>query len=434
MRRTIPFAEVAQHNCAGDCWVVIHGRVYDLTEFLGVHPGGSEIILKYAGGDASAAFAGVHPPDIVAMLADNAFLGEVSGGDGRASLEPDSQENKKSVGSDFRVRKGDSTGEEVPATGPSIKKMLRLADFEEAAISRMPREALGYITSGANDEITLRENRVAWNRLWLRPRVLVDVTSVDASSRILGFKSSMPVYISATAVNGLAHPGGEVLVTRAAHAAGVIHMLPTLSSRTLEEMTAARHPDQVQFYQLYVSSDRQRAADMVRCAEVAGCKALFITVDVPVPGRRETDMRCKGVAATLAGTTVASSATFYDPKLSWADIAWFRSITTMPIVLKGIQAGEDAVQALHLGVDGIVVSNHGGRQLDGTRSTVQVLAEVMEALRSLPGRSKMEVFVDGGIRRGTDIFKALALGAKAVGIGRPVLYGLGAFGQDGVEQ
>jgi L-lactate dehydrogenase (cytochrome) len=252
------------------------------------------------------------------------------------------------------------------------------------------------------------------------------------------------VYITATALAKLANPEGEVALTRAAYNQDVIQMCPTLASCSLDEMISAKKPGQTQWFQLYVNRNKQTTYELVKKAEKGGIKALCITVDAPQLGRREKDMRNKFTdtppdvqrkdkVQRSQGTARAISQ-FIDPCLCWDDLKWFRSITNMPIVLKGIQCGEDAVLAVQHGVQAIIVSNHGGRQLDFARSGIEVLAEVMHALRFIGAEHRIEVYVDGGIRRGTDIFKAIALGAKAVGIGRPVLYGLAGYGQDGVER
>jgi len=260
----------------------------------------------------------------------------------------------------------------------------------------------------------------------------------------LGTTSSLPLYITATALGKLAHPEGELAIIRAAAASGIPYMLPTLSSFSLDDMTGAMVQGQTCFIQLYVNSDREVTKEYVQKAEAQGCTALFITVDAPQLGRREKDMRNKFADQTTSvqsggkmekgqGTARMISA-FIDPSLCWKDLPWFRSITKMKIVLKGVQTAEDALLAVEHGVDGMVLSNHGGRQLDTARSGIEILVEVMAALRARGAQDKVEVFVDGGIRRATDIFKAIALGAKAVGIGRPVLYSLAAYGQEGIER
>merc|ERR1712151_370845 len=244
-----------------------------------------------------------------------------------------------------------------------------------------------------------------------------------------------------------AHQDGETAIVRGAAKAGVVYMLPTLSSYTLDEMLAARSPGQELFSQLYVNPERSRTQSYVEKLEANGVKALFVTVDAPQLGRREKDMRNKytqqgsdvqgddedsGEVDRSQGATRAISS-FIDPGLSWEDVPWLRSITKMKVLLKGIQCAEDAVMAYKAGLSGCVLSNHGGRQLDTCRSGIEVLPEVMEALREA-GASKEDfaVFVDGGIRRGADIFKAVALGAAAVGVGRPVLYSLASYGERGI--
>merc|ERR1712086_315264 len=433
MAQSIPMSEVRKHSTPDDCWVVIHEKVYDLTDFLSEHPGGKKVILRYAGKDATPGFDPIHPRDIIqkTMGANPAnCIGNIDKqtmtADDSKSLE---EEPPKSV---------------AAGTLPSIDRMLNLFDFEAVAKAKMKKGGWDYYSSGADDEITLRENHLAFQRLWLKPRILRNVANIDFTTSFLGEKSSMPLYITATALGKLAHPDGELAITRAAHAAGVPYMLPTLSSYSLDEMIGEKAPSQVCFVQLYVNSDRKVTEEYLQRAEAGGCKAVFVTVDAPQLGRREKDMRNKFADETTnvqdkgkvnknQGTARMISA-FIDPSLSWKDVAWLRSITKMKVVLKGVQTAEDALLAVEHGVDGILLSNHGGRQMDTARSAIEVLVEVMDALRARGVTDKVEVFVDGGIRRATDIFKAVALGAKAVGIGRPTLYSLAAYGQEGVER
>merc|ERR1712087_445577 len=232
--------------------------------------------------------------------------------------------------------------------------------------------------------------------------------------------------------------------------AGVPYMLPTLSSYTLDEMLEARKPGQEIFAQLYVNPERSRTQGYVNKVEAAGCRALFITVDAPQLGRREKDMRSKftqqgsdvqggdedsGEVDRTQGAARAISS-YIDPGLCWDDVPWLKSITKMKVLLKGVQCDQDAVLAFKAGLAGIVLSNHGGRQLDTCRAGIEVLPEVMEALEKTPGyaRENLQVFVDGGVRRGADIFKAVALGASGVGVGRPVLYSLASYGEKGIAR
>lgn len=309
----------------------------------------------------------------------------------------------------------------------------------------MKKTAWAYYSSGADDEITLRENHNAFQRIWFRPKVLVDVTKVDFSTTMLGTKCSMPIYITATALGKLGHPEGECVLTRAAKTHDVIQMIPTLASCSFDEICDAAEDGQCQWMQLYVNKDREIAKNIVQHAEKRGIKGLFITVDAPQLGRREKDMRSKydegaakvqtdeGLVDRTQGAARAISS-FIDPGLSWDDIDFFKSITKMPIILKGVQRSEDALKAVEYGLQGVLLSNHGGRQLEYARSGIEVLVEVMDALKKKGWEKKLEVFVDGGVRRGTDVIKAICLGAKGVGIGRPFLYAMSAYGQQGVER
>lgn len=260
---------------------------------------------------------------------------------------------------------------------------------------------------------------------------------------MLGTKVDIPFYVTATALGKLGHPEGETVLTRGAYKHNVIQMIPTLASCSFDEIVDARQPGQTQWFQLYVNKDRSITKRIVQHAEERGCKGLFITVDAPQLGRREKDMRSKFSDAgsnVQSGDSVDRSqgaaraiSSFIDPALSWKDIPWFLSITKMPIVLKGVQCVEDVLRAVEAGVHGVVLSNHGGRQLEFSRSAVEVLAEVMPILRERGWENKIEIYIDGGIRRATDIVKALCLGAKGVGIGRPFLYAMSAYGLEGVD-
>ncbi|KAJ7632101.1 FMN-dependent dehydrogenase-domain-containing protein [Mycena rosella] len=429
---------VAQHNTRESCWIIVHGKVYDVTEFLDEHPGGSKIILKYAGKDATQEYEPIHPPDaITTNLPPEKHLGPV---------EPDTVE--KVV---VEITDEEKARQERISNRPPLDEILNLHDFENIAKQVLPEKAWAYYSSAADDEITHRENHAAYHRIWFRPRILRDVTNVDWSTTILGHKSSMPVYISATALGKLGHPDGEINLTRAAAKHGVIQMIPTLASCSFDEIVDAAQPGQVQFFQLYVNKDRAITKKLVQHAESRGVKGLFITVDAPQLGRREKDMRMKfeaedpsvvsssgsqGVDRSQGAARAISS--FIDTALKWDDLKWFKSITKMPLILKGVQCWEDALEAYDHGVAGVVLSNHGGRQLDFARSGIEVLVEVVAKLKEKRGltfpNEKFHLFVDGGVRRATDVLKAIALGATAVGVGRPFLYSFSAYGSEGVEK
>jgi len=430
-KKLISMREVAKHNKQEDCWVAFHGKVYNLTDFIDEHPGGQQPLIFSAGKDGTKEFEKIHPKSILNILPPSTYLGDIDPGTVTEKDHAHFAAEKKDV-------------KNIQEGKPPLDTILNVFDFENIASKVMSKEGWDYYSSGADDEITLRENHNAYHRIWLRPRVLVNVKNIDIRSKILGFNTSFPVYITACAMGKLAHPDGELALTRAAGKEGIVQMCPTLASYSLEEMMEAKQPEQIQFLQLYVNEDREITKDVIKRAEKGGCRALCITVDAPQLGRREKDMRNKfsqnkpnmqkGDKVNRNQGVARAISKFINPALSWDDLAWFRSITKMPIILKGIQCGEDAILAVQHSVRGIILSNHGGRQLDFARSGIEILPEVMSALKSINAEKKIEVWVDGGIRRGTDIFKALALGATAVGIGRPTLYGLAAYGQEGVER
>ena len=331
-------------------------------------------------------------------------------------------------------------------TGDRLAEIVRLADFEGMARLAMEPASYEYIAGGSWDEVTLAENEAAWLRRRFRPRVLVDVSTVDPSTTLLGAPSTFPLAIAPMAIHGLAHPDAEVMTARAATAAGVPFILSTMATRSIEEV-ASEAPDGTRWFQLYVQRDRGRTRSLVERAASAGFGAIVLTVDLAVLGYRERDLR-SGFSLPALGNFGASDTTHGShPRdgedrdgldeaaapiargLTWDDLAEIRSWSTLPLVLKGIMTAEDARLAVQHGVDAIVVSNHGARQLDRLPAAVDVLAEVVSAVG---GRT--EVWVDGGVRRGLDIAIALALGASGVLVGRPILWALAAGGQAGVER
>lgn len=309
--------------------------------------------------------------------------------------------------------------------------LINLYDYEALAEERMEKGAWIYYQSGSDDEVTLRANRAAFERLWLRPRVLVDVRAIDTSITVLETAVNMPILIAPTAYQGLAHPEGECATAQAAARAGTVMIASINASQKLEDIAqAAQGP---LWLQLYLYGDQELSRQLVQRAEACGYQALVLTVDRSVYGHRERDLRSGFVlppsvqAVNFVGTSVAprSGASI----TTWESVDWLRSITSLPILLKGILTAEDAILAVEHNIAGIIVSNHGGRQLDGAAATLDALPEIVEAVAG-----HCEIFVDGGIRRGTDVLKALALGARAVLIGRPILWGLAVEGANGVYQ
>ncbi|CAA0395702.1 unnamed protein product [Arabidopsis thaliana] len=324
-------------------------------------------------------------------------------------------------------------------------EITNVMEYEKIAKEKLPKMVYDYYASGAEDQWSLQENRNAFSRILFRPRILIDVSKIDVTTTVLGFNISMPIMIAPTAMQKMAHPDGELATARATSAAGTIMTLSSWATCSVEEV-ASTGPG-IRFFQLYVYKDRNVVIQLVKQAEEAGFKAIALTVDTPRLGRRESDIKNRfalprgltlknfegldlgkidktndsGLASYVAGQV--------DQSLSWKDIKWLQSITSLPILVKGVITAEDARIAVEYGAAGIIVSNHGARQLDYVPATIVALEEVVKAVEG-----RIPVFLDGGVRRGTDVFKALALGASGVFVGRPSLFSLAADGEAGVRK
>jgi isopentenyl diphosphate isomerase/L-lactate dehydrogenase-like FMN-dependent dehydrogenase len=295
-------------------------------------------------------------------------------------------------------------------------------DYEPIARERLPADVYDYLAGGAGDEWTLLENHRAFERWTLRPRFLRAVGEPDPSCEVLGTRVSAPILVAPWAYQRLVHPDGELATARAAAAAATIMVVSTTTMDYLEEVAAAAPGPK--WWQLYVFDDRNATAAMLDRVVAAGFEAICLTVDFPTNGLRHRDTR-SGFQMPIG---LPDDELTYDPMLSWDDLGWIRERTPgLPLVVKGILTAEDAILAADAGVDAIVVSNHGGRQLDSSPATITVLPEIVDAVGG-----RMPVLLDGGIRRGTDVLKALALGARAVLIGRPCAWGLAVAGEEGV--
>ena len=301
--------------------------------------------------------------------------------------------------------------------------VVTLDDFEALALRKLASQTFEIIRSGAADEITLRWNRDAFNRIPLRPRVLVDVSTLDTSLTLFGQRLAFPIVLAPAGVHGLLHPQGELETARGAARADAVLVIPSTPARPVEEIARVTGPPP--WYQLYVTKDRGATREEAQRAENAGCKVLFVTVDTASAGVRNSMMR----PPFSSMTTPRDLRSGTDTSLAWKDIAWLRSFVRIPIVLKGIIDPNDAERAVAEGVAGVDVSNHGGRQLDTAAASIDALPAVVEKVAG-----RIPVLVDGGVRRGTDVLKALARGASAVMIGRPFLYGLAVAGADGVHR
>jgi isopentenyl diphosphate isomerase/L-lactate dehydrogenase-like FMN-dependent dehydrogenase len=319
----------------------------------------------------------------------------------------------------------------------SEPRPINVADYERLAEAACEPGYWSYVAGGAGDEITLHENERAFRRRALRPRMLVDVSEVSTRTSVLGTEIALPLCVAPTSLQRVAHPDGESALARAAAAAGTVYTLSSLASARPRELAEAA-PEALRWFQLYWSRDRGFTRELVAEASEAGFSALVLTVDLPAAGPRERDLRSgfklpSDLPTPNLPQALVDTEDFHDTlsgmvdtSLTWRDLEWLRSECSLPLVVKGILTAEDAVLACEHGCSGMVVSNHGGRQLDGVSATLDALPEVAEAVA---GRA--EVYLDGGIRRGTDVAMALALGARTVLIGRPALWGLAAGGEDG---
>ena len=344
---------------------------------------------------------------------------------------------------------------------------INIDDLRRRARRRLPRAVFDFVDGGAEDETTLRANRRGFQQLTFRPRALVDVSQRDQATTILGQPVDSPLVIAPTGLPGLLWPRAEAALARGAARRGIIYTTSTHASMTVEDVAASTTGPL--WFQLYVLKDRDLIGRLIERAKAAGYRALVVTTDVPILGQRERDLRngatippkitVRNVVDTVqrlgwmrrvllgppitfknfVGTSASAGddpvslwsyiSKQHDPSVTWDDLAWFRSLWSGPIAIKGIMTGEDARRAVDHGMDAIIVSNHGGRQLDSLPAAIEVLSEVVDAVDD-----RAEVILDGGVRRGTDVVKAVALGARACMIGRPTLYGLAAGGQPGVER
>jgi L-lactate dehydrogenase (cytochrome) len=436
----LTFGEVAEHSSAHSCWVIIHGRVYDVTQFLNSHPGGVKSILRWAGKDATEEYDPIHPAGAIERYLPR-----------HCHLGPIDQSTLPAVIS-------------IPTKGPlqqqsdimPLSTVMNLDGFEISAEKVINKRAWTYIHSAADGLGSFNTNKDDWAKISLRPRILRDVTRVDMSRIVMGYPSSLPFFIAPAAMAKLAHPDGELCLARGASHHDIPYCVSTYSSISHEELAAelkaygGGHRGCLMF-QLYVAHQKDQTLKLIAMARELGFKALAITVDTPVVGKREEDERYKAEldleigsgdssdlpsASNIPLVTAAERTVLrgvHSTSLNWDDLPWIREAwgDAGPVLIKGVQSAEDAKRAHNIGLDGIYLSNHGGRQIDDGPSSIRTLLEIRRFCPEVLS-SGMQIYLDGGCRRGTDIIKALALGATAVGMGRPFLYALGAYGTEGV--
>ncbi|CAR27505.1 ZYRO0C18524p [Zygosaccharomyces rouxii] len=419
----IPVKEVMLHNNVNDCWIVLNGEIYDVTSFIGKHPGGAARLLEVAGRDATAKFLQVHSQEVLDRMKNHLiYIGKLKG---RFELVVSEEE--------LRI-------EEMKAKIPPIERIFNLSDFEAIAKQVLPKSTFTFYATGSSDEFTLRENHYAYSRIFFKPRILQDIdpSEVDCSTTLLGAKVDAPFYISGFAGSKLAHPLGERNLQIAAYNANVMEMVPKQNSYGPEEFYSTVPDDQSQWMQYHFSTPEEvlNFDKVVREAESRpSVKGIFFNVDLADIGNREKDSRRRVMDADNISdlNAIVNNRMGNHPKFSWKDVEKIVSSTNLPIALKGVQRGEDVVMAAKKGVKAVVLSNHGGRQLDFSRPPLEVLAEANEMLKKQNMQGDIEIYLDGGVRRGSDIVKALCLGAKGVGLGRPFLYAMAGYGEEGVD-
>jgi 4-hydroxymandelate oxidase len=321
-----------------------------------------------------------------------------------------------------------------------VEEILTLAELEGLAESCMSPMAMAYVTGAAADEITLRANCEDWKRIRLMPKCLVDVSEIDLRTNILGQEFAMPIMLAPAAFHRLCHAEGELATAAGANQGGAGMVLSSFSTVSVEEIGAAL--EQPLWFQLYAQEDRSLTQEMIQRAHAAGCKAVCLTVDTPVLGARHREVRTRfqlpadfklpNLKLGPISHRPVRGAIYSDllnPRLNWKDVEWIASVADVPVLLKGVMNPEDALRAADSGVAGLIISNHGGRNLDTLPSTAEALPRIAEKLGG-----RLPLLVDGGIRRGTDVLKAIALGAQAVLVGRPYLYALSIAGAEGVAR
>ncbi|OCF40439.1 L-mandelate dehydrogenase [Kwoniella heveanensis CBS 569] len=437
-QKLVSYEEVQKHASRDDCWVIIDGKIYDVTDFLDQHPGGAEIILANAGKDATKIFKPLHPPDALDTLDPSQHIGPV---DPLSVPEPEDEEPTEE---DLRI-------EEARKQMPPVDAMLLVDDFEQWGEKVLSGTAWNYYKSAADREFTADENQNAFRRYYFRPRILRDATNGSTNTEFVGMKTALPVFISPAAMAKLGHPLGEVNLTKGAGRCGIVQGISINASCSLDEIMAARQQGQDVMFQIYLNKDRQASITLLEKVTKLGASAIIFTVDTPWRSKRTRDVRAKtqvapppsnseGGKGPSAGADASASKAplgvsraisgYQDTNLTWKDIDFIRQHTKLPIIVKGIQSMEDAELCAEAGVQGIILSNHGGRQCDFAPAPIDLLYEMRINRPHLFG--KLDVMMDGGVRSGSDVVKALALGAKAVGLGRSFLYANGTHGEEGV--
>jgi len=411
--------EVDQHKSDDNAWIVLNGVIWDVSGFAAKHPGGAEVIQEHYGLDGSEAYNEIHGPGVVSnFLGPTKRIGEVDEG---TVPKP--------------VVKSLSAGEwdKPKPQRPDINSIVNITQFEAVAEANLPTRAWGYIFGATEDGVTNKANVDWYKRIMFRPRILRAVATVDTSIRIMGQKYDLPFFIAPTSSLKLSHPDGELATTRAAVANGVAPIVQTLGSYSFPEIMEAMPIGHPFYFQLYFYTDRVETAKLLKEVGKHKPQAILFTVDLPVISKREAPARQHTSNGNPPQAELAPppGTNPIDSNIDWKYISWIKEHSGAPVFLKGIQCAADARKAYECGCAGIYLSNHGGRALDTAVPSILVLMEIQATCPEI--LEKMEVFIDGGVRRGSDILKAICLGASGVLIGRPFLYSL-QYGEEGARK
>ncbi|KAJ5924916.1 hypothetical protein N7454_007555 [Penicillium verhagenii] len=434
MRLTL--SEVECHNTEASCWIIVHGKVYDVTNFLSHHPGGISVILQFAGKDATEEYDLIHSPGIIeSSLPPDRYLGDLEGS--RAEQPPTGG-----------LRDGLPPNDKQPISVVTpIQLIACLDDFEQAAKKILTERAWIYYSSGAGAMESYDRNLTDWSKVTFRPRVLRNVEHVNLRQKILKFPSDLPFFIAPCALGRLGHPDGERNLVRGAARYNIPYAVSNASSVSASDLARCLRDEGgggSLFFQLYVKKDLAETLNTIHEAKQLGYRALLVTVDTPVVGKRNLSdqfasrqaLEANPSAVAVAGPSAAQGSGVprgpYSSTLSWADLHWIAQKwgAAGPLCLKGILTVEDARLALDMGYTSLYLSNHGGRQLAGAPSALQTLLEIRQHDPSI--LQQCEILIDGGVRSGGDVLKALSLGATAVGLGRPFMYALSTHGSEGI--
>jgi L-lactate dehydrogenase (cytochrome) len=426
--------EVAKHNTKESCWVIVKGKVYDVTEYMPKHPGGSAILLQYGGKDATSVYEPIHPEGTIEKaLSEDKHLGPVDPATVATVEKP-------------QVSRDLSKTAKIP-----LSHCMNIDDIEMAAERLIDPSSWAYFHSAADSLGSLANNKDDWKKVTLRPRIMRNVKRVNMQRTMLGAKSRLPFFIAPAARAKLVHNDGELCLARGAARAGIPYCPSTHSTIPHKDLAACMASERARpefgtlWFQLYVDFEKEPTIERITMARELGFTALVITVDTPVVGKREEDERYRAELATASGDDSVLTE-WYRPQesedgpplrghhsstLNWDDLPWIKAAwqNAGPIVLKGIQTAEDAALAVQHGVDAIYLSNHGGRQCDDAPSSIRTLLEIRRFYPHILG--KVEIFLDGWVRRGADVIKALCLGATGVALGRPFMYSV-SMGDEGV--